>query len=120
MKNYPAHFIGIICWLPLHKIERARFSSGQGFVAVARFTSNLSGPVLEALVNYSPIPELLNGCYKVRLHFRTLDGKEDEIRKLAKNTEILIMDAYKVIAVCRNISLPNFPVINMNDEWSSE
>jgi hypothetical protein len=47
----------------------------------------------------------------------TLEGRGDEIPKLAKNTEALIMDAYKVIAVCRNISLPDFLAGNMDEEW---
>lgn len=117
MKNYPVHFTGLIYWLPPHKVERIRFPPGQGFVAVARFTSDLSGPVREALVSYSPISVLLHEYYEVRLHFRTLNGHENEARKLAKNTEILIMDSYKVIAVCRNLSVPDFGSVYMNDEW---
>lgn len=117
MKNYPVHLIGLIYWLPPHTSERLRFPPNQGFVAVSRFTSNLFGPALEALVSYAPFPVLQTECYKVRFHFRTLEGKEDEITKLTKNTEVLIMDAYKVIAVCRNISLPDLPLSNMNDEW---
>ncbi len=119
MKEYPVQFVGVICWLPPHNPDRQRFSPGKSFVAIARFTSDLSGPVLEARVNYSPFPLSQNECFKVRLHYRVLKGKDAEIRRLARNTEVLIMDAYKVIAVCRNISVP-VSQIDVDDEWASE
>lgn len=117
MNTHPVHFVGVICWLPPHNPDRERFQPGETFVAIARFTSNLSGPVLEAGVNYSPIPLAQGECFKVRLHYRTLEGKSDEIKRLARYTEILIMDGHRVIAVCRNISIPDSK-INLEDEWS--
>jgi len=119
MEKYPTHFIGVICWLPPHKPGRNRFPPSERFLAIARFTSNLSGPVLEAYVNYSPFPLDGNTCFDVRLHYRTLEGNIEQIRQLAKYTEILIMDSYKVIAVCRNISTPDH-TISMDDVWTRE
>jgi hypothetical protein len=119
MQKYPTHFIGIICWLPTHRIGKKRFPPSLNFTAIARFTSDLSGPTLEADINYSPFPVVDDGCFKVRLYYRTLVGKNDEIKRLARYTEILIMDGHKVIAVCRNISLPDSP-ISIDDEWQPE
>lgn len=119
MKHKFAHFIGVICWLPPHRPGKERFLPGVNFTAIARFTSDLSGPVLEADINYSPFPLLDDICFKVRLHYRTLEGKNDEIKRLARYTEILIMDAHKVIAVCRNLSVPGSQ-INMAEEWTLE
>ena len=120
MKTHPVHFVGVICWLPPHNPDRQRFQPSANFVAIARFTSDLSGPVLEAGINYSPFPLQQKECFKVRLHYRTLVGKNlDEIKKLARYTEILIMDGHRVIAVCRNISVPDSQ-INLDDEWPAE
>lgn len=113
------HFIGVICWLPPHRPEKPRFRPGVSFTAIARFTSDLDGPVWEANINYSPFPLQNDVCYKVRLHYHALQGKEDEIKRLARYTEILIMDAHKVIAVCRNISVSSSQV-NMTDEWTPD
>lgn len=119
MKKYPAQFIGVICWLPPHRPGKERFLPGVNFTAIARFTSDLSAPVLEADINYSPFPLLDDVCFRVRLHYRRLVGKEDEIKRLARYTEILIMDGHRVIAVCRNISVPDSQ-INLEDEWAPE
>lgn len=120
MNTHPVHFVGVICWLPPHNADRRRFQPGEPFVAIARFTSNLSGPVLEAGINYSPIPSLAQGeCFKVRLHYRTLEGKSDENKRLARHTEILIMDGHRVVAVCRNISVPDSQII-LEDEWAPQ
>lgn len=119
MEKYPVQFIGVICWLPPHNPNRQRFLPSENFVAIARFTSDLSGPVLEARVNYSPFPLSQNECFKVRLHYRVLEGKDAEIKRLARYTEILIMDGHRVIAVCRNISVPDSQ-INIDDEWTPE
>ena len=119
MMPYIAHFIGVICWLPPHRPEKPRFLPGVNFTAIARFTSHLEGPVLEANINYSPYALQDDVCFKVRLHYHALEGKEDEMKRLAKYTEILIMDAHKVIAVCRNISIPSSQV-NMTDEWTPD
>jgi hypothetical protein len=118
MKNFPVQFTGTICWLPTHRPGKIRFPPAYKFLAAAKFTSDFSAPDMDAVVSYSPFQESSAECYKVRLYFRLLEGREDEIRRLAKNTEILIMDAYKVIAVCRNISLSESKQM-MDDEWSA-
>src|SRR5258707_575970 len=99
MKNYPVHLIGMIFWLPLHTPGRIRFPPNYKFIAIARFTSDFSAPVVEAVVNYSPFQEANIEGYKVRLSFRTLGEHKNELARLAKNSEILIMNSYKVIAV---------------------
>jgi hypothetical protein len=117
MKEDLVQFVGVICWLPPHNSERERFPPGQSFLAIARFTSDLAGPVLEAWVNYSPFPLSQDQCFNVRLHFRTPAGKDAEIRRLARYTEVLIMDAHRVIAVCRKISVPESSSMHLEDEW---
>jgi hypothetical protein len=116
MKNFPVHLNGIICWLPVHRSGKIRFAPSQKFLAIGIFTSDFSTPMIEVVVNYSPFQESNMECYKVRLFFRTLEGRQNEIKRLAKNSEILIMDAYKVIAVCRNISIPDSKQM-IDDEW---
>ncbi len=117
MKNSPVHFTGIICWLPTHRVGKIRFPPDNKFLAIAKFTSDFSAPDMDAVVSYSPFPESNAECYKVRLYFRLLEGREDEIKRLGRNSEIMIMDAYKVIAVCRNISIPTSKQL-MDDPWS--
>jgi hypothetical protein len=116
-KKFPIHLNGVICWLPPHKPGRVKFPPNASFRAMAMFTSDLSFAT-DGVVNYSPFP--LNdqvSCFEVRLSFPFLANPIDEIRRLSKNSEILIMDAYKVIAVCRNIALPEKPAENVDDEW---
>src|SRR5574340_1818809 len=119
MKPVFAQFTGVICWLPPHRPGKERFFPGVNFTAIARFTSDLSGHVLEADINYSPFPIVNDICFKVRLYYHNLRGQDDEINRLSRYTEILIMDAHKVIAVCRNISVPSVPLA-MTDEWTVE
>ncbi|MBI9047485.1 MAG: hypothetical protein JEZ06_23570 [Anaerolineaceae bacterium] len=118
MKKRNIQIIGTICWLPPHKPNRKRFPPDFPFLAIGRFTSDLSGDVLETYVNYSPSCENDNSCFKVRLHYRTLEGKKEELEKKVKNSEVLIMDAYKVIAVCRNLSIPD-DVGFIDDNWEN-
>lgn len=119
MDKRPAQFLGVIYWLIPHKPGKKRFPPSVNFTAIARFTSNLSGPVLEADVNYSPFPIFEDTLFRVRLHFHTLVGKNDEIKRLARYTEILVMDGHKVIAICRDITLP-LESIYIDDQWNSE
>jgi hypothetical protein len=117
MKNYPVHLVGTIYWLPPHKQGRVKFPPGHKFIAIARFTSDLSGSTLEAVVSYSPFQEDDIECYQVRLSYRMLGEHKEELERLAKNTEILIMDAYRVIAVCRDIAIPQSGLM-IDDEWT--
>jgi len=119
MEKYPIHIEGIICWLPPHTKGRSRFSPNKYFVALARFTSNLRGPDREAIVSYSPYlcDEDQKDCFNVRLHFFSLRKKENEIKKLIKNSELILMDSYIVIAVCRNLILPKANSLFLDDEW---
>jgi len=130
MRKYPIQIIGIICWLPSHNPngQRFKFKPAQNFLAITRFTRNLSGPDLnlsgpglETLVNYSPYPENQWDCFKVRLYYRNLEGKkDDEIEKLIKYSDILIMEGYKVIAICRNLSVSGPSSGNMDGNWDSD
>jgi len=121
MKRYPIQIIGTIYWLPPHKPDKPRFqfSPAKEFRAIGIFTSDLSGLVREALINYSPYPECQSDCFKVRLWYWTLEGKYDEMKKLSKNSEILIMDGSRVIAVCRNLSVPGPSAGYIDDDWNS-
>ena len=118
VKSFPVHVIGDICWLPPHKPNQNRFPPAINFRALAKFTSNYSAPDMTALVNYSPVEVSdQNKCFKVRLYFSFLEGKEGTIRQLTRNCEVILLDSYKVIAVCRNISLPDTENIFLEDEW---
>jgi hypothetical protein len=113
-KQFPVHLLGIIHWLPLRK----RFPAKTNFRALGKFTSDFSLQEMTALVNYSPYP--LDNCtndFEVRLHFAFLEGKKDVIDHLSKKCEVLLLDAYMVIAVCRNISLPESPNQYLDDAW---
>jgi hypothetical protein len=116
MTKKSVHVIGVICWLPPHKPERPRFPPGESFRALGVFTSDHSSAWTLAF-NYSPI--LLEGqhdCYQVRLNFASLDEKRDEIKRLSKNAEVIIQDGYKVVAVCRNIQMPEIETF-MDSPW---
>jgi hypothetical protein len=117
-KNFPVHFLGVIHWLPPYKPDRKRFPSKTNFRALAKFTSDFSMQEMTVLVNYSPFPvDNSNNDFDVRLHFDFLEGENNEISRLCKKCEVLIMDAYMVIAVCRNISLPKSPNQYLDDVW---
>jgi hypothetical protein len=116
MKNPPVHLVGVICWLPPHKPERPKFPPGESFRALGVFTSDHSSGWTVAF-NYAPVS--LDGkseCYQVRLYFAFLDNKRDEIKRLSKNTEVIIQDGHKVIAVCRNIQIPETEIL-MDSPW---
>jgi len=115
---YPVHLQGTICWLPPHRPDKKRFAPGINFRALAGFTGDYSGPYMTVLVNYSyaPIGNSLD-CNKVRLHFGVLNGNNDEIKRLSKNCEVLILEAYKVIAVCRDIHAADSGNGTMEAEW---
>jgi hypothetical protein len=116
MKNFPVHFTGVICWLPTHRAEKLKFPPNYKFLTMAKFTSDLSAADLDAVVSFSPYQTFNTECYNVRLYFNTLEGHEDELRRLGRNSEIILMDAYKVIAVCRNIAIPESQQM-MDDPW---
>ena len=108
--------IGVICWLPPHKPDRKRFPPAVNFRAFSKFTSKFPAPDVDALVNYSPYPiDDQNTCFNVRLHYAFLE--ENEIKRLIKYCEVILMDSYQVIAVCRNIALPDKKNIFLEDEW---
>lgn len=73
---------------------------------------------MTALVNYSPYPlDNFANVFEVRLHFAFLEERKAEIDRLSKECEVLLVDAYMVIAVCRNISVPESPNQYLDDVW---
>lgn len=106
MANNTVHLIGDIYWMPPHKPEKPRMPPNESFRALSFFTSDNSTGWTVTL-NYSPISlEGQESFYKVRLNFAFLDDKRDKLKRLSKNTEIIIQDGFRVIAVCRNIQFP--------------
>lgn len=107
MNKHPIHIQGIICWLPPSKPGRSHFPPEYPFLAQAIFTSDLHAPTMrDAFINYSPDRCCEPGeCFKVRICFMSLIGQDEELNRLVKNSELIIMDSYKVIAVCRKLSL---------------
>jgi hypothetical protein len=117
-EEFPIHLIGGICWLPPEKSNQKIKPPNTVFRALGKFTSNLIISTT-VLVNYSPIALSESWrCYKVRLNFAFLS--QNEVERLMINTEVLIMDGYKVIAICRNIRRPILENSKMDDEWVSK
>jgi hypothetical protein len=114
-EEFQIHLVGKIFWLPHHKPEKSPFPTETIFRALAKFTSDFM-PSYTVLVSYS---STVNGqeFHDVRLNIPF--GDIDDIQKLAKNTEILIMDGYKVIAICRNLIFTANSGKNMGDSWIS-
>ena len=118
-KKMPVHILADIYWLPTHNPERSENFPPNGFRTLSFFTSDFStGWTVH--INYSK--DSLQGqanCYRVRLFFYFLDEKRDELKRLTKNAEVLIMDGFKVIAVCRNLRIPKADIY-MDSLWTND
>jgi hypothetical protein len=120
MEKYPVHLLGIICWLPQHNPSRKRFEPNKYFVALIKFTSNFCSPDYEAIISYSPYKarDFQGDCFEARLHFPgILKNQEEKIKQLSRNSELLILDSYIVIAVCKRIKVPVPPSGYLDEEW---
>lgn len=112
-EEFPVHLVGKIFWLPAHRPEKSPFPPETIFRALAKFTSDFT-PSYTVLVSYSSIG-FEQGFHDVRLNVTF--GKIDDIQRLAKNSEFIIMDGYKVIAVCRNLTYVARSGNHMGDSW---
>lgn len=79
---------------------REKFQPGKAFKSYAKFTSNFSSSFTAVVSYYGTIDGQLQ-FHKVRLSFPF--AMDEEIKNLSRNTEILLLDAYKVYAICRNV-----------------
>jgi len=109
--DYSINLIGKICWMPPHRTDKPRFPPATIIRALAKFTSNFE-PSYTIIVSYSPVVD--QDCCDVRLSFPF--GIIEEIKRLANRSELLIMDGYKVIAVCRNLAVPEKSG-QISDSW---
>jgi len=100
MENFSVQLLGVIHWLPSHKPGRVQFPPDTPFRISVRFTSDFA-PIYSAVVIYLLGPDT-SGRNPVRLSF-PFENK-NRIAELARNSEILLMDGYKVIAVCRELT----------------
>jgi hypothetical protein len=114
IEKYPIQLFGQVFRLPSENSENKRFPPGKIFRIDARFTSNF-GAAYIVLFNYSPQLIKDKACYKVRLCFPR--WQLDEVEKLSHNSEVILMDGYKVFAVCRNISVNKDGIGGMEDSW---
>ena len=114
-EEFPIHLVGKIFWLPPHRPEKLPFPPEVIFRALAKFTSDFT-PSHTVLVSYSSTMSE-QGFQDVRLNITF--GKVDDIQELAKNSELLIMDGYKVIAVCRNLTFVARSGNHMGDSWQT-
>ena len=113
-ENLPIHLMGEIYLLPPYMQERSRLASNTNFRALARFTSDFS-LAFTIVVNFSPDLMKDRQCHRVRLNLAF--AKWSDIEKLSHNSEVLIMDSYKVIAVCRNLTVVEPNAGKMGDNW---
>lgn len=112
MEDFTIQLIGEICWFIPN--EKERFPPGHVFRAFAKFTSDFN-PSFSVVMNYFPFEQAKNVGYQVRLSFPF--AQEFEIQKLASRTEIIILDGYKVLAICRQIQLIDDNKKKMGDPW---
>jgi hypothetical protein len=113
MNNFPVQLIGTIYWLPSHKPGRIQFPPDTIFRVSVRFTSDFS-PSFSAVVRYSS-KSCATGGNPVRLSFPFVEGL-NRLTELTRNSEILLIDGYKVIAVCRELKLYTGNA-KMGDAW---
>src|SRR5574340_115935 len=112
-KEFPIHLLGNIFWLPPHRPEKPLFPPETSFRTLAKFTSDF-GPSHTALVSYSSIISEY-GFHEVRINITF--GKIDDIQSLEKNSELILLNGYQVIAVCRDLLLVAFNGNRMDDPW---
>jgi hypothetical protein len=112
-ENYPIHLTGSIYWLPSHRPGKPRFPTETIIRALAKFTADFT-PSYTVLISYSSTISS-QGLYEVRLSFPF--GDVDVIRRQFSKSELLIMDAYKVIAVCRDLNDKVRSGAKMDDSW---
>ena len=106
MKKMPIHVLADTYWLPPHNPESSKIPPNTNFRTICFFTSDLSqGWTAEINCSKKPGLDQLNFC-SIRLFFYALDERRDEIRRLSQSAEILITEGYKIIGICRNLSIP--------------
>lgn len=112
-EDFPVHIVGRIYWLPPHKLAKPLFTAETVHRALGKFTSDFT-VAYTVLFSYSS-STLEQGFHNVRLNFTFCESTL--LHKLVKNSEILIMDGFKVIAVCRNLTIIENPIEKMGDRW---
>lgn len=111
--EFPIHILGKIFWLPPHRPGKPLFPPETSFRALAKFTSDFS-PSYTVLASYSSLVSE-QGFHEVRINVTF--GKVDDIQRLTKNSELIILDGYKVIAVCRDLNFAAFNGNQIDDPW---
>jgi len=117
MKKMPVHILADVYWLPSHNPDSFRIPTDSSFRTVSFFTTDFSsGWTAEITSSKTPLPNQ-TGFYPVRLFFYALDEKRNEIKRLSNKAELLIMAGYEVIAVCRNLRIPETEIY-MDAPWT--
>jgi hypothetical protein len=109
----PIHLLGLIYWLPSYHPEQPSFPPGVNFRAYGKITTDFTLSYT-VLVNYSPQTDS-QGFSKVRINIPF--GKRDDISKISKHSEIIILDGPRVISICRNLYSPGETGGMMGDSW---
>lgn len=115
MKNMEVYLTGIITWVLTSKSPSPKFNPNEIFRALAKFSSDWK-PSLTVVVNYSPYPLLRKNTYQVRLSFPFFDRAE--VVTLSKSSDLIILDSYKVLAICKELK-PTISIIHMGDIWEN-
>jgi hypothetical protein len=109
----PIHLLGRVYWLPSHHPERPSFYPGVNFRAYGKITTDfdLSYTVL---INYSPQTDD-QGFNKVRVNIPI--ASQEDISRITRHSEIIILEGPRVVAVCRNLYPPRESDGKMGDRW---
>ena len=118
MKKMPIHIIADVHWISPHIPKYFETFSPGNFRIPSFFTSDFSiGWTVEVNPSKVSLADQAD-WYPVRLFFYALDEKRDEIKRLSKNANLLIMAGYEVIAVCRNLRIPEMEIY-MDTPWTN-
>lgn len=111
--DLPVHLTGKIFWLPPHRPEKPLFSAETIYRALGKFTADFSVSYT-VLFSYSSAT-LAQGFHNVRINCAFFDSTL--LPNLIRNSEILIMDGYRVLAVCRQLTVVAERNQKMGDQW---
>ena len=115
--NGPTQLFGQVCWLPSHTPGKQKFLPKIVYRVGAKFTSNINYD-FSVLVSYSEFDQEKNGCYPVRLYFPFLDW--GQVEKFSYNAEVLLMDGFMIIGVCRNLIFNTKKNGSLGDTWNNK
>jgi len=114
MEDLDVLLTGSITWVLTPKKKNKKIIPGLIFRALGKFTSDWD-PAFTVVVNYSSSPLWEGETYPVRLAFPLAD--RSHILQLCKNSEVVILDGPKVLAICHDLEQNLLENKKMGSPW---